>query len=434
MSNSGCAGCGPVSLLRLPLRKSLKIDPLQPTGLALSRTLRAPLPAIGTLKRGASRGGVAVGAHGRVLATSEQRSVQIAGFPNAVIVGDTVFLNGLTQVDATHVVDRGALSFAGANAGRRTPNLMSIPSVVAAQAPPNAPDLDFAKARDELEDAFVRAAQAWTAKGNVSLSQTLADAAKLSKVVLPHLWPGALVEEALSPIGVAHYLRQLYFNKEEGVGPIEEAFTVAPLETLEVVYETVRKQIHEEILEQGLESVSESAIEQKNLDEVSDKVSSMVQQDTSASMSANASGGGSACGRWARRASADFSISSQRSREEATRRLKEVTKRASERITKSFSLKTRDVTETTSTNMTRRVIRNESNAAGQLRAAARAAPRQVKVQDLGSGLVWQLYLRNPGEGIAVSRFVHFRESAPIAVPEVRPACRRGPPEASRARR
>lgn len=44
----------------------------------------------------------------------------------------------------------------------------------------------------------------------------------------------------------------------------------------------------------------------------------------------------------------------------------------------------------------------------------------VKVQDLGPRLVWQLYLRNPGEGLARSRFVHFRESGPVAVPDIPP--------------
>jgi hypothetical protein len=165
--------------------------------------------------------------------------------------------------------------------------------------------------------------------------------------------------------------------------------------------------------------VSESAVEEKNLDEVSDKVSSMVQQDVSASMSANASGG---IGVWqvGASASASFSTSSQRSREFSTRRLKEVTKRASERITKSFSIKTRDTVEVTTTAMTRRVIRNES--ANPVSYGLRRVLRRVnvKVQDLGPRLVWQLYLRNPGEGLARSRFVHFREAAPIAVPEIPP--------------
>jgi hypothetical protein len=234
------------------------------------------------------------------------------------------------------------------------------------------------------------------------------------------MWPGSFsISEALSPIGIAHYYRQLYFNKEEGVGPIEQALTIAPLETLEVIYQTVRKQIHEEVLEQGLEIVSESAVEEKNLDEVSDKVSSMVQQDVSASMSANASGG---IGVWqvGASASANFGVSSQRGREFSTRRLKEVTKRASERITKSFSIKTRDTTEVTETSTTRRVIRNDSDhpVSYGLRRVLRRV--NVKVQDLGPRLVWQLYLRNPGEGLARSRFVHFRESGPVTVPDIPP--------------
>ena len=145
----------------------------------------------------------------------------------------------------------------------------------------------------------------------------------------------------------------------------------------------------------------------------------MVQQDVSASMSANASGavGVSQVGA---SASANFGVSSQRSREYSTRRLKEVTRRASERITKSFSIKTRDSTEVTETTTTRRVIRNESPqpvSYGLRRVLRRVA---VKVQDLGPRLVWQLYLRNPGTGLARSRFVHFRETGPMTVPDIPP--------------
>ncbi|WP_110181873.1 hypothetical protein [Nocardioides solisilvae] len=227
------------------------------------------------------------------------------------------------------------------------------------------------------------------------------------------------VEEALSPVGVAHFYRQLYFNVEEGVGPLEQAFTVAPLETLEVVYESSRKQIHEEQLEQGSEEVSEIASEVKNLDEVSDKVSSMIQRDSSAAMSVSASGG---VGVWqaSAEASADMKVSSQRSREETSRRLKEVTTRASERITKTFTLKTRDVTEITSSSMTRRVIRNDS--ADPVSYGLRRVLRRVrvKVQDLGPQLVWQVYVCEPGTGLARSRFVHFRTPSEVAQPDVPP--------------
>jgi hypothetical protein len=241
------------------------------------------------------------------------------------------------------------------------------------------------------------------------------------------------LQEALSPIGIAHFFRQMYFNANEGVGPIEEAFTVAPAETLEVVYESTRRQIHEESMELGSETVSETAEEIKNLDEVSDKVSSMIQRDSSAAMSANAnvsaSGG---IGVWSVSAGASFGVnsslssSSQRATENVARRLTETTKRASERITKSFTVKTRSLTEITTSSTTRRVIANPGSkpVSYGLRRVFRRV--RVKVQSLGPRLVWQLYVRNPGTGLARSKFVHFMESDPIADPMAPPATKPRP--------
>lgn len=74
----------------------------------------------------------------------------------------------------------------------------------------------------------------------------------------------------------------------------------------------------------------------------------------------------------------------------------------------------------TTTNLTRRIIRNDSPAPVSygLRRVLRRV--KVKVQDLGPRLVWQLYVRTPGKGLARSKFVHFREAGPIAIPEVPP--------------
>lgn len=232
--------------------------------------------------------------------------------------------------------------------------------------------------------------------------------------------PGDDYGEWLSPIGVAHFYRQLYFLAEEGVGPIEQAFTVAPGETLEVVYETVRRQIHEEVTEVGSETVSETAVEEKNQAEVSDKVSSMVQRDSSAAMSTSATvsasgsvgvwsvGGSATIG-----ASADLKSSTQRGTDTASRRLRETTRRAAERITKSVSVTTRDVLDVTTTNVTRRVIANPGSAPmsyGLRRVLQRV---RVKVQSLGPRLVWQTYVRDPGSALARSRFVHFMEAQPL---------------------
>jgi hypothetical protein len=297
----------------------------------------------------------AVDVGGRPLATDQVRRVEIPGYPDAVMIGDKVYPRGVLDVPPT-----GRLTPADGATGNPASRIRSVPTVVSGGAAAGNPDVDIRGAQKQLFSKVLDAARTSVASPNVPLVQGLRDAVKdVDGVKIFEFWPTVRIEEALSPIGIAHYYRQLYFNTAEGVGPIEEAFTIAPLETLEVVYQATRRQIHEEIVEEGLETVSESAVETKNLDEISDKVSNMVQRDSSAAMSASASG---SIGVWqaSGSASTSMSVSSQRGREEATRRVKEVTRRASERITKSFTIKTRDFEEVTTTSLTRRVIRNES--------------------------------------------------------------------------
>ena len=419
---------------RMPKALAIKFDGKSPAALALGRTIRKPLPSSIKFRFDGQEMRVPIDIHGRAIDPADVRKVSVPGYPNAVSIGRDVYLNGVSatdpdrlsaKTDGPHVDGESTAAHALPNAGSRlrtlTQGLMSIPLIISSRLGRQQPNFDFVNARDTVQKNLIKAAQDWAHDPDgKDLARLMHAGTNVGGQSLPHLWPGAAsIHEGLSPIGIAHYYRQLYFSKEEGVGPIEEAFTVAPLETLEVIYQTVRKQIHEEILEQGLESVSESAVEEKNLDEISDKVSSMVQNDVSASMSASASGG---IGVWqvGASASASFGVSSQRSREYSSRRLKEVTTRASERITKSFSIKTRDTTEVTESSTTRRVIRNDGPAPVSygLRRVLRRV--NVKVQDLGPKLVWQLYLRNPGEGLSRSRFVHFRESAPISIPDVPP--------------
>ncbi|MFX1369646.1 MAG: hypothetical protein ACFFAY_13705 [Promethearchaeota archaeon] len=346
---------------------------------------------------------------GQPLAAAEVKEAKIAGFPNAVAVGERIHPRGVLKV---HLDSDRDISVSG------SPELevKTLPTFISGTVGSVAKDFDFNKAESQIFNAMVEAAKT-AIISQESISKSISSS--LRAIGIYQYLPLLKIEEALSPIGVAHFYKQYYFNSEEGFGPIEEAFTIAPKETLEVVYEKTRKQTHEEIVEIGSEVINEEAEEVKNLDEVSDKVSNMIQRDTSASMSADVSGG---IGVWSFGASAGASIaaSSQRSTESISRRLKEVTKRASERITKTYSIKTRDIEEITEVNLTRRVISNdgaEPISYGLRRILRRV---QVKIQDLGPRLVWQLYVQAPGSGLARSRFVHFREAEPISVPEIPP--------------
>jgi hypothetical protein len=340
--------------------------------------------------------------------------VELEGFPAAARVGSAVFPLGVVEVEADGEEMRPRMTTRMRNG--LSMSVRSVPVLVNRALGRADADFDYVKERDRTTEALLSAAKE-AVEADRALSPALTKT--LKDIGIYDFFPGRRVEEALSPIGIAHFYRQLYFNAEEGYGPIEEAFTVAPLETLEVVYQSVRRQIHEEVLELGSEQISEEANESKNTEEVSDKVSTMIQRDSSTSMSANASG---SIGVWqaGASASADFKTSSQRSREETSRRLKEVTSRASERITKTFKLTTRDIDDVTTTNLTRRVIKNDSPhpVSYGLRRVLRRV--RVKTQDIGPALVWQLYIRNPGEGLAQSDFVHFRAADPISIPEVPP--------------
>lgn len=335
---------------------------------------------------------------------ADLQKLNIEGFPQAVAYRGVIHPNGLT-LSGSETALRRAKSAISAD---------DIPTFVSGLAETRDVDFDLKSAQKSVFNALLSSAREG---GDAQLAKVMDS--YLTDLGIYNFFPVLKIEEALSPIGIAHFYRQLYFNAEEGFGPIEQAFTVAPLETLEVVYETVRKQIHEEVMEIGLEQISETATEEKNTEEVSDKVSSMIQRDSSAAMSANTSG---TIGVWQASASANasFKNSGQRSREQTSRRLKEVTSRAAERITKTFKLTTRDVQDITTTNLTRRIIRNDSAqpVSYGLRRVLRRV--RVKVQDLGPRLVWQLYVRTPGKGLARSKFVHFRESGPISVPELPP--------------
>jgi hypothetical protein len=387
---------------------------------------------------------------GNTVPPTAYERLNLATHPDAIRIGNVVQSFGALSVRGVADLGGSALEGVapapapGAPVAAAAPTIPfasdlveTSPSYVSGSLGLVKPGFDFRGTRDGLFEAMVRAVNTFLGTGGgesrvaaAAPDQTFEDIffAELQNVNGVHMYeflPRGRLMEALSPIGVAHYFRQLYFNAREGVGPLEQAFTIAPLETLEVAYETVRRQIHEEVVEVGTETVSESAVETKNLDEVSDKVSSMIQRDSSASMSVNASG---SIGVWqvGGSASANMSASSQRSREETSRRLKEVTRRASERITKTFSIRTRDVQDVTTTSITRRTIKNDSPepvSYGLRRVLRRVL---VKVQDLGPRLVWQVYIRNPGGGLARSRFVHFREQGPIAVPEIPPGLRPRP--------
>ncbi len=352
------------------------------------------------------------------------KSIKIDGFPNAIEYNGKIYLQGIVDTELRDGLDRIGLIDKTFQANPEV-GLKQLPIVINKNYALEDTVLDYDDAFRKIYAAMTGAIDSALLKKENPSTHIDNALKKLGDGKAYHLFPFHKIEEALSPIGIAHYYRQLYFNISEGVGPLEQAFTIAPLETFEVVYQTVMRRTHEELMESGFESTSESSIEQRTSEEISDKVSSMVQNDSSASMSANAKG---FVGVWEVEASAgaDFSNSTQRSRDQSSQQSKEITKRAAERMQKTFSLRTKDTNDFTTTNIQKRVIQN--NSPSPVSYGLRRVLRKIKVklQDLGPALVWQMYIPDPGIGLARSKFVSFRESDLIAIPDVPPGARPKP--------
>lgn len=383
-----------------------------PTTLAISLGRDRPArPAVDPAQRGpAAPSSFYVDMRGRPFAAASAKPIRVEGYPRAALVGaDLVPAGALSVLPATPGRDNAGLPAAGI----RTVAFRLRSGGVR-------PGFAHASARDALFQRYLAAAQTARSAPGKSLAEELRKAgADPTGSTVHDFLPDNGVDAGLSPIGLMHLYRQLYFNGEEGVGPIEHAFTIAPLETLEVVYQNTRRLIRDERVETGTEVTRETRDEAKNLEEVSDKVSSMIDREASVAVGAESTGW---IGVWQTTITGEvgLSIASQNAREQSTRRLKEVTRQAAERITKSITVTARNLDDTEVVNLTRRVIKNESErpVSYALRRVLRRV--RVKVQDLGPRLVWQVYLRDPGRRLARSRFVHFREADPVLLPDIPP--------------
>lgn len=235
---------------------------------------------------------------------------------------------------------------------------------------------------------------------------------------IPHFC-GTSLRRELSPVGIAHLYRQLYFDGGAGVGPIEQVVGIAPNEVLEISQEVTRRRTIETIEEIGASETYESEVTEQTMDEISEQVQSSISNDVSVAVSASASG---TIGVFSGSGSAAVGLqsSSERSVEVARRHSLERTRRAAQIVQRSHTLTVRSTTELSDRSTMRRVIRNDSDT--PVNYALRRVMRKirVKVQAIGPRLVWQLYICRPGQRLARSRMVMFREADPVAQPGLPP--------------
>jgi len=242
--------------------------------------------------------------------------------------------------------------------------------------------------------------------------------ATLDKHQIPHLLWGEVVRE-LSPVGVAHFYRQLYYDLDAGVGPIEQVLSVAPTAEVEVVQETTRRRVFASPEEFGTETTRENSEEARNLDELTDQVSSAINRNMTVAMSADV-GGTVGVYNVGAAMNASLGASYQQSKSQVVKASREVTRKSAETIRKSYKLTVRTVEEMTERSTVRRTIGNDGDAPVNYGLRRVLRKIRVRVQSLGPRLVWQVYVCNPGDGLAQSRFLMFSEAEPLAIPDLPP--------------
>ncbi len=230
---------------------------------------------------------------------------------------------------------------------------------------------------------------------------------------------GSLIQRELSPLGIAHFYRQLYFDAGAGVGPIEQTIAVAPLENLEVVERSYRRRTFERLETHGIETTNNRSIEEEVVDEISETVQSSISRDMSIGLSARAEGtvgvfsaGGST--------NVELGLSTEQAREMVRRRMLGTTRSSAEMVRRTVSVSVRTEEELGEEYSVRRVLRNETE--DPVNYALRRVMRKVRVklQSMGPHLVWQLYLCSPGRNLVTSRMVMYPEASPVSTPHLPP--------------
>jgi hypothetical protein len=204
-----------------------------------------------------------------------------------------------------------------------------------------------------------------------------------------------------TPIGMLSLHRQFFDITPCGpiAGPVEQVFTVAPKETVEVRLEEVRRRTFEESKEAAQSNTDESSKDSKDSRDFTDKYLERLERSTSASVSANisatygiVSGGISATKNWA--------DTESRAREKIIQIGSEVSQRTAQTVARTFSVRTRSTEELTQSDSYRKLIQNDTDKPinyGLVRFHNKVTTRSQVVDRY---LCWRFYIAKPGTLLA----------------------------------
>jgi hypothetical protein len=214
--------------------------------------------------------------------------------------------------------------------------------------------------------------------------------------------PGSPVHlRTATPFGLLHRYRQHFLYSKLRAGPLEQVRALAPWESLEVVMTESSQHTFEETVENLLEVTKSDSTEKKEEYELTDRIAASVAQSATMTISAN---GSSNAILWSASGSTTSNISSSTTQatEQVVRRLQETTRKQSEQIRKQTKITTRVVESRSESTTTRHVIRNRKQEPANYGLRRLGYDVDCKIQDLGPLLVWQSFIKRPGELLARS--------------------------------
>lgn len=228
-----------------------------------------------------------------------------------------------------------------------------------------------------------------------------------------------------APLALLSLHRQIFDTDGALVpGPIDQVFTIAPLETVEVRLEEVQRLTFEETKETTTSSNEDATVESRQSKELTDRFLDRVERSASANVSANASvtygifsGGVNASKTW--------SDAQSTSKEMVSVIASELAQRTSESISRTFSLRTRSTEEITRSNSYRKLIQNPTADVINYGLVKYYRTATIRSQLFRRYLCWRFTIENPGSLVALPGLI-----TPQVVPNGATLSVGRPPQAS----
>ncbi len=224
---------------------------------------------------------------------------------------------------------------------------------------------------------------------------------------------GNVQNAVLSPIGLITLYREYFFDCGTFLGPPVDNIWVSPGGSVEVFEVHTRKSIVDKQVETATEVTTRTEVTTTTEDELSDACKKENQESDKLATSAS---GGVNFGVWGAEGSTNYETNNAHSSAEETTHkvLRQQSEKQTNEIRRSFKTTFKTTLETEDTFSRRYVIQNTTDKLANYLLRRLMREICVQVQHIGTQLCWQVYIDNPGDGLAIADLVHVAKPEDMA--------------------